>query len=180
VRYAGTTCSIQGCGKQPEARGWCRSHYYSWKKHGDPYYISRPLAERFWERVAENGTCLEWTGPRNLLGYGLVNVNGRKVMAHRIAWKLLVGDCPEGLVPDHLCRNPPCVNLEHIEWVTNRENVCRGIGPTAKNRRKTHCVNGHPFDAVNTYWTTEGNRQCRECIRVHQRAYRRRKQFAPA
>lgn len=30
------TCSIDGCGKPLEARGWCAAHYMRWRKYGDP------------------------------------------------------------------------------------------------------------------------------------------------
>jgi hypothetical protein len=42
--------------------------------------------------------------------------------------------------------------------------VLRGEGPCAINARKTHCIQGHPFSAANTYIRPdEGSRQCRAC-----------------
>lgn len=72
------------------------------------------------------GGCWEWQGELNRNGYGRVWVNGRRLMAHRVAYQLLVGDIEPGLVLDHLCRNRRCCNPEHLEPVTVRENTLRG------------------------------------------------------
>ena len=78
---------------------------------------------------SENG-CIEWTGGRDRYGYGKFNlvVDGRRRQtgAHRAAWLADLGDIPDGLVIDHLCRNRACVNVEHMELVTGAENTRRG------------------------------------------------------
>jgi len=33
---------------------------------------------------------------------------------------------------------------------------------------KTHCKRGHPFNAENTYYTPDGRRRCRTCLREAQ------------
>ena len=33
---------------------------------------------------------------------------------------------------------------------------------------KTHCKHGHPFNAENTYYTPDGRRRCRSCLREAQ------------
>ncbi|MDP9224875.1 MAG: HNH endonuclease [Actinomycetota bacterium] len=96
-------------------------------------------------------------------------------LAHRVAYELLVGPIPEGLTLDHLCRNTSCVNPQHLEPVTVRENVLRGMGWGAKNKRKTHCHRGHPFDAKNTLRIPGGTRKCRTCANQASREYRLRK-----
>jgi len=30
------TCSIEGCDREGKKRGWCRTHYQRWLRHGDP------------------------------------------------------------------------------------------------------------------------------------------------
>ena len=84
---------------------------------------------------------------------------------------------PEGMELDHLCRNRACINPNHLEAVTHRENCLRGASPPAHFARQTHCVNGHAFDETNTYLRHDGQgkRKCRTCAREHMaRASRRR------
>ena len=105
--------------------------------------------------------------------------------AHRFAYEMLVGPIPEGLDLDHLCRVRHCVNPNHLEPVTRSENLRRGIRPRLpqndrigdKNRAKTHCPKGHPYDEANTlmhYWKRENSmrRLCRTCHRQGTRVRR--------
>lgn len=128
--------------------------------------------DRFWSRV-DVGLCWEWVGTRLPTGYGTLGIGKKRVYAHRHAWEFLVGPIPEGLVMDHLCRNPPCVNPDHLEPVTEQENIARGFaGVVAGLQRaaRTHCPHGHEFNDANTVWFTNTRngkpyRQCRECRR---------------
>lgn len=63
-----------------------------------------------------------------------------------------------------VCRNRICVRPDHLEPVTRRENVRRGIGPAAVHARKTHCPQGHPYSEANTYhFATGTRRRCKIC-----------------
>jgi len=118
--------------------------------------------------------CIDWPA-RNNGTYGTLvkYVGGKQKIrcAHRIIYELRVGKIPDGYEIDHLCRNPLCINSNHLEAVTHRENVLRGIGPTAENARKTHCIHGHPFSGDNLGIREDGNRRCRECARAANRRY---------
>ncbi len=128
-------------------------------------------ATRFWEKVDTAGDCWNWTASKTPAGYGRFKIDGKMKRAHRVAYEMLVGEIPEGLVIDHLCRNTSCVRPDHLEPVTNAENIRRG--DTGKNNAiKTHCKHGHPFDEVNTYITSDGWRQCRACHREGERTRR--------
>ena len=130
----------------------------------------RPIEERFWEKVDAAGDCWEWTACRNEHGYGsFVTERPKKVKAHRMAWELLVGPIPDGMVLDHLCRNPRCVNPDHLEVVTQRINMLRGYGIARRAANATHCPQGHPYNAENTAYTKKGHRACRACILARSR-----------
>lgn len=130
---------------------------------------SPEFTESFWKLVDRRSSdeCWPWRGPI-FKGYGRFKGKG----AHRIAYRLLKGEIPDGLTLDHLCRNRACCNPAHLEPVTNRVNVLRGVGPSAENSRKTHCANGHPFNDENTMIRSDSRgRECRECHRLWTRAF---------
>lgn len=115
---------------------------------------------RFWEKVDASGDCWEWTAAKNLQGYGKMKLPGGFQQAHRLSYELLVGPIPDGLVIDHLCRNRACVNPDHMEPVTMRENWSRGFSPSAKISRTNHCRCGHEYDRI-----YNGKRRCSACDR---------------
>ena len=137
--------------------------------------MARPLEERLWSRV-ERGSgdeCWSWLGSQNSRGYGQIMAHGHMTGVHRVAYELAVGPIPEGLQIDHLCRNPLCVNPAHLEPVTQRENMLRGVSPGARAVRDNVCKRGHPFDLLNTYVDPKGWRRCRECHRLDEIRRRR-------
>jgi hypothetical protein len=131
-------------------------------------------------RVDESG-CWIWTGsgcgdPSKQ--YGHAWDGERQRVAHRVVYAILVGPIPKGLTLDHLCRVRRCVNPEHVELVTQRENTLRGEGPAAQKARQTHCKRGHEFTEANTYRSRKG-RECRTCNRARKAAtYQRQKAAA--
>src|SRR5262245_28915102 len=62
-----------------------------------------------------NSGCLLWTGRISGQGYGGINVDGKPLRAHRLAYELAHGPIPPGLTLDHLCRVRTCVNPDHLE-----------------------------------------------------------------
>jgi len=96
---------------------------------------------------------------------------GKNKVAHRISYELLKGDIPEGLDLDHLCRNRGCVNPDHLEPVTRKENLLRGNTIPAKHARKTHCPQGHEYTKGNTFISKSGSRHCRKCRAIRSSRY---------
>jgi hypothetical protein len=137
------------------------------------------IRARFWDKVYkhENG-CWIWTASHNRGGYGQFYVDGKMLRAHRVAYELVAGPIPIGLDLDHLCRVRNCVNPDHLEPTTRKENVHRGIGPAAMKAKQKYCKNGHLFDEKNTYIRSDGNRGCRSCNLEAVRRYKARKIFA--
>jgi hypothetical protein len=129
----------------------------------------RNLLDRFTPASTDDDSqCQIWQGRLSVDGYGEAEIyaDGRtiKFKAHRAIWLQRYGALPEDRnVLDHICRNRACVNLAHLEPVTNRENVLRGIGRTAINARKTHCKRGHPLEGENLKRPSDGSRQCKTC-----------------
>lgn len=141
--------------------------------------------------------CWLWTGATNPKGYGQMRVEGEKHMqyAHRVFYERAKGPIPSGMFLDHTCHDPDtcvggpecphrrCVNPDHLEPVTNRENSYRGQtrpGSTHKPGRKpkpllTHCKRGHEFTPENTIVPADGARRCRACDNLRQREAWRRK-----
>lgn len=115
--------------------------------------------------------CLIWTGATVKGGYGWLGWRGVQWQAHRFVWTHKRGPIPPGLVIDHLCRTPACVNVDHMEVVTRKENTLRGTSFAAINAQKTECAKGHPYDAENTRWPPpEPGQQRRECRRCRNAA----------
>lgn len=127
---------------------------------------------RFWSYVDKTDTCWLWTGATNSDGYGHIKIASKLIKAHRYALQLHSVELIEGLVCDHLCRVRNCVRPDHLEQVTNEDNLRRGAAG-AYQLEKTHCPQGHPYDESNTYnYLNKPRRQCRECGRVQLRARR--------
>lgn len=175
------TCSIDGCERDAVARTWCDAHYKRWQSYGHPTYLpprSRSALWRFLDKVEVNESgCWEWQAYRDRNGYGnFTPRHAQTTKAYRWAYEHWKGPIPDGLVIDHLCRNPGCVNPAHLEAVTNRENILRGIGPSAIHAKKTHCIHGHEYTEENTYFHRGRNqRQCRACRRIADQRYREAK-----
>ena len=133
--------------------------------------LPRSAVTRFWVSVDKitASPCWVWVGSKTSKhasrAYGQFSFRDRRYLAHRISFTLARGPIPKELTLDHLCRRPACVNPAHLEAVTHRENVIRGIGPSARAARSTHCIRGHAYDCL----AYDGSRRCSTCINAQRR-----------
>ena len=135
----GRTCSVEGCDREGQMRrGMCGLHYRRLRQWDNTEPPAQPTVEdRFWTKVNKSGpipeynpslgNCWDWTVSCNESrgGYGQFNLDNQTVRAPRLAWEIVNGPIPDGLVLDHLCRRPVCVNPSHLEPVTDAENLRR-------------------------------------------------------
>lgn len=138
--------------------------------------------------VIDDEGCWVWQGSLTNAGYGRMSwkADGHVSVpgAHRVVLAAIGDEMPSGLVVDHLCRNRACINPDHLEMVSQRENVMRSpIAYGAINAAKTHCANGHPYSDENTrrYYGLGGRktwvRICKTCDTERQL---RRREAVPA
>ena len=72
--------------------------------------------------------CLLWMGGLNARGYGVMTAGGKHVLAHRYAWERVNGPIPEGMLCDHVCYVPSCVNVDHLRLATPAQNASNRKG----------------------------------------------------
>ena len=144
--------------------------------------ILRDSEHKFWKSVVRTpNKCWKWPRSLDKDGYGSFKNNNKISRAHRFSYELFYGKIPSTLVIDHLCRNKNCVNPDHLDLVTPRENILRGNtghhtnqlrGKDHPHGKKTHCSNGHEYNKKNTYLRPKGGRNCRVCHKEVERVRR--------
>lgn len=117
--------------------------------------------ERFWSKVDKTQDCWNWTASLSDRGYGLFRFDGKTSRAHRVSYILAFGSIGGDLVIDHLCKNRRCVNPDHLELVSQAENIMRGLSGKENNSqlKKTQCPRGHEYTRI----TKNGHRLCGKC-----------------
>lgn len=175
------TCNAPECHRPVEGHGWCVKHLRRVQKYGTPdggrWHIGEHAARFAGRYVVDANGCWIWQGEITANGYGRFSVGSRNLLAHRWAYEQARGPIGDGLTIDHLCRVKSCVNPDHLEPVTIRDNILRcPDAPAAINAAKTECIHGHAFDSANTYvHPRTGVRQCRACKRERAAARRLRR-----
>ncbi len=124
------------------------------------------LPSQRWWKVNEESNCWEWVAGTSKNGYPVISYKNRTATGHRVVYEIAKGTIPNGLCLDHLCRNKKCVNPDHLEAVTQRENILRGSGAAALNSKKTHCHRGHRLLLDNLGINADGGRRCKKCGQI--------------
>lgn len=140
------------------------------------------LPARFWDKVKTSTThfyegtaCWEWTASIQCHGYGKFWLNGRSELTHRVSYENIHDKIPKGLVINHLCRNRKCCNPDHLEVISQGENIRKGLSgflSGLQQRLKTHCKQGHKYTKKNTYIYSNGSRACKICTIIRNRQFR--------
>lgn len=78
-----------------------------------------PRGAHLAQRLAFHSTpiatgCILWTAGTDRDGYGYIQINGRKVRAHRAAFELAKGTLPPDVLVRHGCDTPACINPDHL------------------------------------------------------------------
>lgn len=125
---------------------------------------------RFWKKVRKTATCWLWTGSDNGNGYGTFSwASGDVRKAHRVSYEFLKGKIPDGLTLDHICRNRRCVNPDHLDPVSHRENNLRGLSPAAIHARKKACPKCGSEYTLGSRGNGKPFRFCKKCANLKQR-----------
>lgn len=117
------------------ARGWCRAHYYRWKRTGDvradePLGQMRPRSlvteaevfAHFMGATPPDQNCWDWPSvTRN--GYGVFSLANRLVAAHHASYRIYRGPITPGLFVLHSCDRPICVQPAHLSLGTPQKNM---------------------------------------------------------
>ena len=89
--------------------------------------IGRPpnQASDLWAKIAPGPAdcCWEYTGQRNLDGYGVFKYQAKNRMAHRMAYQFAKGEPPKGMLVRHACDNPACCNPNHLSLGSDKDNA---------------------------------------------------------
>lgn len=103
-----------------------------------------------------------WKGALTENGYGTF-YDSKMKFSHRVSYEHWNGKIPNGLQINHICRNRSCCNPQHLEAVTQKENILCGSGISAINSKKTHCKREHELTIENVNITVNGSRSCKKC-----------------
>ena len=130
------------------------------------------IPQRVWDKIlpCPMSGCWIWTACVNPEGYGRLSWLGIPSFSHRVLYEA-IGSIPDGLELDHKCRVRCCCNPQHLEPVTRKTNVARGL----RFRAKLQCKRGHAYKGNTTLiqGSNGSYRLCTTCKRDRQRRWKK-------
>jgi hypothetical protein len=101
------------------------------------------LEKRLMAKVTKPGAseddCWGWNGATYAFGYGTIGTSKGNDGAHRVSYRLFVGEIPEGLCVLHKCDNPKCTNPKHLFLGSKQDNA---VDRNLKGRGKNNVLRG--------------------------------------
>lgn len=126
-------CSVDGCARAGQKRGFCEMHYRRFMKRGDA-----GSAERMQSRPGEGlafllelvkscpkEPCVKWPFATDISGYGKITFEGKQTTPSRAVCVIAHGEPPtDSHHAAHECGkgHEGCVNPHHLCWATPSEN----------------------------------------------------------
>lgn len=120
-----------------------------------------PLEVQLEKWTERTDACWNWTGGLGARGYGRIQRQGKIYQAHRAMYELANGPIPAGMVIDHMCHNRKCVRPDHLQAVTNKQNL---ENYTGLNRNNTSGVRGVYWHDLTKTWMAYANHQGKRYI----------------
>ena len=105
-----------------------------------------PIEERFFKKVNKTKECWFWIGQLNFHGYGVIHLypnqyNDKKILAHRLSYKIHKGEIPKDMCVRHSCDIRNCVNPNHL-WIGTKSDNHKDMW--AKGRQPDYTKTGIP------------------------------------
>lgn len=128
IIYTLLTCEFAHCKNPPKARGLCGGHYRQAQLGKELSELrpgrNAPLEDRlaYWSMPLVETGCVVWLGTLTESGHSKIGVGYDQKRAHRVAWELVNGPIPDGLMIDHRCGVRPCINVDHLRLATPAQN----------------------------------------------------------
>lgn len=86
-------------------------------------------------KIEKTTSCWNWTGRLDNGGYGRFSQgNGHWTKSHRAVYEFYKGPIPDGLIVRHMCNNRKCVNPDHLQLGTQKDNVADMFRTNPPNR----------------------------------------------